>query len=137
MICGHDRETLRWALRYARDERRIEMFVQYPPWGDCLRAEYLAARDIIDSAKLAAIIAELLRERGFVDLSDDDFAPKNEARVRAQGEQIMIVHRLVGSHKIGGPLLATSQARKFALALLESPNASAQDVERMIGEVTK
>ena len=92
---------------------------------------------IVDPAKLAAIIAELIRLRGVLDLSESEIADVLEVRVCAHGEQIMIARRLPDMHKIGGPLLNMPQARAFALALLDAPAATAQDIERMIGEVTQ
>ena len=131
MICGHDRETLQWALTYARDERRIETFVQYPPWGDCLRAEYLAARDIIDTAKLAAITAELLRATWPL--------PLYTVTVEWRHDQLWIQVTLDYDGRFGVEHASHGytmpQSRAFALRLLDAPTATAQDIEHMIGEL--
>lgn len=133
-ICGHDREALRKALEFA-NALDLDGISRGWPQPDSTHGALLF--DIHDPAKLAAIIAELLRERGVPDLSASEFADVLEVRVRAHGEQIMIARRLPDMHKIGGPLLDMPQARAFALALLDAPNATAQDIEQMIGEVTR
>jgi hypothetical protein len=61
---------LRWALDYARDERRAEIFRQFPPQtgntGD-LQEEYEAICAILDPAKLGELYLLALRPRWFVD----------------------------------------------------------------------
>jgi hypothetical protein len=142
MICGHDRETLQWALSYARDELRLETFVQYPPWGDCLRAEYLASRDIIDPAKLAAIIAELMHGLGLrahingperddivITFWPNECHPSELAGIRIRSGLNSSYMRKFGAE------YTMSQVRVFALRLLDATTATAQDIDRMIGEL--
>lgn len=113
-ICGHDRETLRWALECEYDN--------LPSCG-CESHKCQAQLDADDPAKLAAIIAELLRERGIL--------VQRHAVVFTNS--IAIVVRIGGDLKL--PRFTMPQARKLALALLNAPNATLQDIERMIGEL--
>jgi hypothetical protein len=129
-ICGHDRETLRWALRAG----------EWPAfnWADRdLQARYDAHEAVTDPAKLAAIIAASTQDRGIVDLSEADFAPIDECRVCVQdgGAILCVVWRQKGAHKIGVKRLTMPQARAFALRLLDSTTVTAQDIARMIGEL--
>lgn len=130
-LCGHDRALLRWAC--AQSSPMIAVWSTDSELAESERGR--AVRVIVDPDKLAAITAELLRERGVPDLSESEFADVLEVRVRAHGEQIMIARRLPNMHKVGGPLLEMPQARALTLALLDAPNATAQDIERMIEEV--
>ena len=128
MICGHDRETLQWALKYsiALDNGRTLATTRDRLFNKQLR------RDAVDStndpAKLAAIIKELLR---LFDVG---------AGCWVAGIDIVVWEpRLLRGH---GRLLTKQSirrtmplARAFALRLLDAPTATAQDIERMIGEL--
>ena len=125
-ICGHDRETLQWALQHWERCGGLGGF-------DAVRrgdAYCDAWRAIQDTAKLAAIIAELLRERGLSVKTD----PQYDCQWLVFADEYDAV-------SIVAPRFAKAitmpQARAFALALLDAPNATTQDIERMIGEVTQ
>lgn len=60
---------LRWALEYAQDERRAELFRQYPPQtGDTgdLQEEYEAICAVLDTAAVAELYVLALRARGLL-----------------------------------------------------------------------
>lgn len=139
MICGHYRETWILALRHwnASSERAERIAFEIRP-----RDELCSAiKDLTDPAKLAAIIAELMRECGlsaasrlddtYAHRADVQFIPLPNPRCPNANEAIGIYLR---ANKFDRDL-SMPQARKFALALLDAPNVSAQDVERMIGEL--
>ena len=126
-ICGYHRGALQWVLEWAKDAHTASHGIMLM-YGDMWQ-------DIHDPTKLAAIITVPILACGFVDLSEVDFAPSYECRVRAQGDIIAVVYRFVGAYKLGCKLLDMPQARAFALALLDATTATAQDVERMIGEL--
>lgn len=131
-ICGFDRKALMSALEWQAQEW-VEDFMIHDmarlsdePIKSCFAA-------IMDPEKLAAIIAELLRGFGFADLSDMEFAPSHEARVKAQDDQIKVYQRLKGAHKLGGPLFTMPPARDLALRLLQLPKGTTvEDVSREV-----
>lgn len=131
-ICGHDRETLRRALEFANSSNLDDVSRSWPSPID---VDGAILYNVHDPAKLAAIIAEPILASGVVDLSEVEFAPLCECRIRAQGDIIAIVYRFVGAYKLGCKLLTMPQARAIALRLLDAPTATAQDIERMIGEL--
>jgi hypothetical protein len=147
-ICGHDRETLRWALNLAIEiDQGKERVVMHETRGGWASRNY-AWRDIHDPAKLATIIAALLASW-----------PMFESWESAGFVFIGTKANSTGYHM--------PQARAFALRLLDvrddepcgecktSPTdcklmrassvhrccvkcshvATAQDIERMIGEL--
>lgn len=138
-ICGRNREALRWALRD----------VERPPHGgiagattDTWRARDAARVDICDPAKLAAIIAELLQDGEWHVYEDDpgDDLQLPAAEVFVDGDNIgMHLYRTWDNCRGEPPFVCLSipQSRAFALALLDAPNATTQDIERMIGEATR
>lgn len=126
MICGHDRETLQWALTTCKDERYVTSTIDCKdmvnPYPDGARMDD-AMRTVCDPAKLAAIIAELMRERG---IDARAFTPKGGLCVFAYMTEFDdIVRRCID----------LPDARAFALRLLDATTATAQDVEHMIGEL--
>lgn len=126
-ICGHDRAALRKALEFA-NALDLDGISRGWPQPDSTHGALLF--DIHDPAKLAAIIAELLRERGLSVKTD----PQYDCQWLVFADEYDAV-------SIVAPRFAKAitmpQARAFALALLDAPNATAQDVERMIGEATR
>lgn len=135
-IRGHDRETLKWALRvaeYQGEETAMLMCnsaakVAFAfPDDTRLAIERDVLWAIIDPARLALIIGETLRGVGIADLSDAEFAPNHEIRVRAQGNQIVVCCRVKGAHKIGGPLCTMPAARALELRLLSLSEGATVD----------
>ena len=133
MICGHDREHLKLGLEMCNFFGNDALGMA----GDKRHPYAVAIRDGHDPAKLAAIIAELMRERGI------DAAARRESPARfyvfdrSSADRIVIRDR--DSKDLSGPPgwldLTLPQARAFAIALLDSPQATTQDIERMIGEL--
>lgn len=168
-ICGHDRETLRWALNQREQTEQFSVSDIPAPSGGKGAFEV-----ICDPAKLAAIIAELLRERGIaqhydpnmpawaIDVEADQLQPNKPIYVSAyEPDKTGPIPRM--------RWLTMPQARAFALALLDIAKdkscrnctsdptscgliratsvqrccprcthvATAQDIERMIGETTR
>lgn len=139
-ICGHDRETLRSALEFANSSNLDAVSRKWPRPDNASGA---LLYDIHDPAKLAAIIAELLCTCGIV----------ASTRMRKPGESLTIwVNSLPNSYhpnesqmvciRPGNSCalepchdLSMPQARTFALTLLDSPQVTAKDIERMIGEL--
>lgn len=135
MICGHERESLIWACSWQGSEDWAQLPVR-PGTSDV--DVFLASRD---PAKLTAIIVELLRDRGlsaasrlddaYAHRADVQFIPLPNPRCPNANEAIGIYLR---ANKFDRDLSMT-QARAFALSLLDASNVTAQDVERMIGEL--
>jgi hypothetical protein len=166
-ICGHDRETLRWALQLpehpirAFDALTFSEARRRAPSDAHVAALYAAH----DPAKLAAIIAELARERG-VSAERVDF----DKRFESLANVAIFVDNGAIAIETGDALhtLTMTQGRAFALKLLDAPipgtcaqcggklemapqfpsgydfhcsthgwtnPAIAPDIERMIGEV--
>lgn len=125
-ICGLDRKALKSALEWQAQEWVDEFMIRDmarlsdEPIKSCFAA-------IVDPEKLAAIIGETLRGFGFADLSDMEFAPSHEARVKAQDDQIMVCRRVNGAHKLGGPLVTMPHARALELRLLSLPEGATVD----------
>jgi hypothetical protein len=126
MICGHYRETWILALHHwnASSERAENIASEVHP-----RDELCSAiKDLTDPSKLAAIVAELMSERGLSVKTD----PQYDCQWLVFADEYDAV-------SIVAPRFAKAitmpQARALALALLDAPNASVQDVERMIGEL--
>jgi hypothetical protein len=116
-ICGHDRETLRWALHEWRDhEHDAKLMARGIDFLFTSRERLVAISEAGDPAKLAAIIAELLAAW-----------PMFESWEAAG-------FIFIGT-KANSTGYTMPQARAFALALLDSPETTAQDIERMIGEL--
>ena len=113
-ICGHDRERLIFVLQ------RSDVCP-----GEC---DWKMIKVVYDPAKLSAIIEELLRGHGFRSIAlpwtNSDSEPLS-IRVSWACPDDVDAH---------GQTLLMPQARAFALRLLETPTATAQDVERMIGD---
>jgi hypothetical protein len=117
-ICGHDRETLRWALRAG----------EFPAfnWADrALQARWDAHESVTDPTKLAYIIAELLCAASGLTVG-----VQGVEDLLGQGVLLALVAPMRPVLRVTMP-----QARAFALALLDAPNATAQGIERMIGEL--
>lgn len=121
-IYGHERETLRWALRD----------IDRPPHGgiagatkDTWRARDAARDDLCDPAKLAVIIVDLMTAHG---IESQALTLKNGHCCFAFVDpcDCDVVRRV----------FTMPQARAFALALLEAPNATTLDFERRIKEVS-
>lgn len=135
-ICGHERETLRWAIRACGDEpSEVDFFA-------CDDEQRATLRAITSIAKLAAIIAEIMRGHGVDAIAygrlafEPDMGDQNDpvgsasawAIVETSAARLLILSKSVRRE------ITMSQARAFALALLEAPADT--DIERMIGEVT-
>jgi hypothetical protein len=133
-VCGHDRETLRRAIMLhelrERDDGAGFMLLSHGTGQQTVDAY----DDIRDPAKLAAIIAELVNVHGI------------EAKSCVDGEQSGALISIVACSKtqtlsvwvdfdMNPIVVAMPQARAFALRLLDAPTATAQDIERMIGEL--
>jgi hypothetical protein len=141
-ICGHDRETLQWAMEswIAIDKGNIAVYA----YGTkrCRPSRSRAFDDLNDPAKLAAIIAELLRGCGVNAASypskfnwdasgySTDWGIYWDTMIVRDG-RMMIVHCML----IRMRELTMPQSRTFAIALLDAPTLTAQDIERMIGEL--
>lgn len=150
MICGHDREHLKLGLEmcnfFGDDALAMAGDKQHP---------YAAAiRDGHDPAKLTAIIAELMRERGLWSRVDTwhegAYSPEHGRVIRTRAHYVVIAddpanseeheeRQCIGDicehHAVDIDDATMPQARTFALALLDSPQATTQDIERMIGEL--
>lgn len=160
-ICGHDRKTLQWALRFKNTSGVTCGGGAVPP--DAMQN---ALVDVSDPAKLAAIIAELLRERG-IDAEGLWICAHSNARIKIYwSRHCARLAMYIDKRRTCGGDLDIPKARKLALALFnarptcnecgavatrgdksngqfcddhapvcagELPNASAQDIERMIG----
>jgi len=116
MICGHDRDELLRVLRFATsdDARRTTQ-----GRCECGGPYCVIYNDLIDPAKLADIVAELLTECGssVVPIDYDDGVELCEfARLKS----LRVLKRLT-----------MPETRAFTLRLLDDPSA---DVEQMIGE---
>jgi hypothetical protein len=128
-ICGHNRETLRLALRI-KDSSGVTC-------GGGTASPDAAQSALVDAgdpAKLAAIIAELICGTGLI-VGDGQ-------AVAASGVHVFVITDVEMIHVTRGlydwrghKQLTMPKARAFTLALLDAPNATAQDVERMIGEL--
>jgi hypothetical protein len=99
-----------------------------------------ASMAVHDPAKLAAIIAELMQAGEWHVYDDDpgDDLQLPAAEVFVDGDNIgMHLYRTWNDCRGEPPFtgLTMPQARAFALALLDSPAVTAQDIERMIGEL--
>ena len=126
MICGHDRETLRRVLEFANSSN---LDARSRDWSRPNDANGALLYDVHDPAKLAAIIAELMRERGVV-------ACIENGAVYIGGPPCIRVQLGDGyANDSRWHTLTMPQARAFALRLLEATTATTQDVERMIGEL--
>jgi hypothetical protein len=135
-ICGHDRETLRYAMRLVN-----EYDVSDDAPLRCIPMPlYEACRALRIPAKLAAIIAELMRGCGANAASypskfnwdasgySTDWGIYWDTMIVRDG-RMMIVHCML----IRMQELTMPQARTFALRLLDTPNTTAADIECMIG----
>lgn len=137
MICGHERETLRRALEFANSSNLDKVS---RGWSRPHDYEGLVLFDVHDPAKLAAIIAELFTDHDW-HVYDDD--PGDDLRLPAA--EVFVDDASIGMHLYeswfdcqGEPpftSLTMPQARAFALRLLDATTATAQDIERMIGEL--
>jgi hypothetical protein len=137
-ICGHDRNALRKALEFANASSLDEISRGWPRPDAGVGALLF---DVHDPAKLAAIIVKLAVEGGRFGLVDYASVAELDDDMHTIGAypwhpstvsihiQYMDVDRTF--------TLNMPQARAFALALLDAPNATALDVERMIGEATQ
>ena len=132
-ICGHGRDVLIWVLSVHVRERCLMAPCELS------ETEAQSASDAVhDPAKLAEMLAARGRELGFfVGIAVDMYCrgPIFGAR-STSADSIKVWVRPVANE----PSRSTDcdldmpQARAFALALLDAPNATAQDIERMIGE---
>ena len=129
-ICGHDRALLRWALLLAIEVDQGKTRIETRSSGGRWAPRPVVYQSVHDPAKLAAIIAELLRERGIDAGSGEDVAPIRVESCFGRIEFIESPEKL-------SLILKMDQCRRLALALLDAPSATAQDIERMIGEVAK
>jgi len=140
MICGHDRETLQWALCHEQRCGGLGGFDAVVRGDDSAAAW----RAIHNPTKLAAIIAELMRERGRTVRFYDQH---EHGELGSQcGDMVWIdkrydptmlhIHIETDSPPFElGRGIEIPQARAFALRLLDATTTTAQDVERMIGEL--
>lgn len=130
-ICGHNREALRKALEFAN---ALDLDGISRGWPRPDNAYGALLFDIHDPAKLAAIVAELVRERGIraviVDIGEHSLCG-NDVTIRIGDAPMIFTTESIVAFR------SMPQARAFALALLDAPNATVQDVERMIGEVAR
>lgn len=118
-ICGHDRETLRWALRVqSLVDRGLPAVIS-----GMSEQQSAALYDVCDPAILTATIAELMRGHGI------------EARSLDTKDGRCFIARLDNNADVIRIGFDMPKARAFALRLLNAPNATAQDIERMIGEL--
>lgn len=126
--CGHERDVLRWALGWHATHSVSPNDIEWPDWARTERALQATA----DPAKLAEMMAEERRRLGLVDVSDSEFAAQGELRVRVFGDEIMMLRRLEGHHKMGGPLCSLSQARAILLVWLDLPDGDTEGALRAL-----
>ena len=139
MVCGHGREALIWALGVLGEAPNrvaaVEAMAIDTRTNKGPRAVALVAA--VDPAKLAAIITELMKHHGI----------QYERELDAPSLPCFTYHNITDGMWISmwtGRLDKASvhrkctmpQARVFALRLLNAATTTAQDIERMIGEVT-
>jgi hypothetical protein len=128
VICGHDRETLQWALAISRETDVGKTVLVLAGHRQGKHAKVIAHDAVHDPAKLAAIIAELLRS----------YDVGAGCHATADGIMLWEPRTINGHGRLLGKQsaqLTMPQARTFALRLLDAPTATAQDIERMIGEL--
>jgi len=140
-VCGLDRKALTSAIEWQAQEW-VEEFMIHDmarlsdePIKSCFAA-------IADPEKLAAIVAELLREHGW-QICDDD--PGDDLRLPSA--EVFADDNDIGMHlyktwndchgKPPSTGLTMCAARAFILALLNAPTATTQDVERMIQDAAR
>lgn len=143
-ICGHDRETLRVAITRvssaassATKAAYAMIWLRHAERANVVGPEHRAFDDVHDPAKLAAIIAELMRERG----ASVWHGPDEKREPSPTDYVLYIIDAGIRVYSPLGPRqwqkqFDMPQARTFALALLDAP-ATAQDIECMIEEVTR
>lgn len=139
-ICGHDRETLKWALRVAEyqgeESAKIvcgtyaKLAFAYPDNADaCGKRDALWT--IVEPTKLAKVISDTLREFRFCvvengeDPGDDLFFPAVE--VFADGDNVGMHLYKTWNDCQGEPKLTTftmPQARALELRLLSLPDGA-------------
>ena len=114
-ICGHERETLQWALAYAKDERRLDAYLCGPDADK--PAEYAACRAVTDPGKLAASMAREGRRFGI------------ESLVCRKHDDNTIEAGWWGH---AGYLLPLPRARSILAAWLDLPDGAREDAERIL-----
>lgn len=137
LICGHELEVLKWALSLHATGVDTGIAADIDRRANGIAQRYYASEAIHDPAKLATIIAELLRERG-VDVGNSPF---NEFVVGSGYHQVGVGTRMdiVWIRENDGEriahLLTLPKARAFALRLLDAPADA--DVQKLIGEIAQ
>ena len=140
-ICGHARALLRWALLLAIEVDQGKTRIETRSSGGRWAPRPVVYQSVHEPAKLAAIIAERGQKLGFfVGIAADIHCRSPIFGAKStDAKSIKVWVRPVANE----PSRSTDcdldmpQARAFALALLDAPNATTQDIERMIGEVTQ
>lgn len=135
-ICGHERSELQRALEFANSSNLDAILRDWSRPNDATGA---LLHDVHDPAKLASIIAELLRERGHEietnPIRFEEVMHKDAVRVWTVNDTIRVEAKTRGSvYDYVMQSLSMPQARAFALRLLDSPET---DIERMIEEVMR
>ena len=126
MICGHERGTLRQTLRdivNVPNMLGIAQFAFDAAHCDSLTAPHSArVLELHDPVKLAAIIAELMRERGILVGANNEIGQPD---------------RIAWDFPTEAPsrTWTMSQARAFAFALLDASSLTTQDIERLIQSI--
>lgn len=149
-ICGHDRQSLLQVLANLASGGELawgptqegRRGVSFGPLHHLDDAGLCDAADAVhDPAKLVAIIAELMQAGEWHVYDDDpcDDLQLPAAEVFVDGDSIGLHLYRTWDDCRGEPPFASltmPQARTFALRIINSPTATAQDIERMIGELS-
>lgn len=123
-VCGHERDVLIEALDIAdMDDPLLQHMCLMAP--GCLEERQVlrdACGAVLDPAKLASIAENLTSHVGWAAYPFLSYMQDGITIFSPTGTD-------------GGTVINMPSARAFVLALLDAPEATAQDVERMIGEL--